>query len=159
MPISAVTSDYSGRTKDISIAYKVNPTFVGAQNTDLKFGPVSAYCSGVQKLVQRYMIALLTQIGSQPGYPNFGTGLLAKLHNSGGLTKTAVGHIFNFANANVVAAFREYQTANPSNFKDEQLNTATLNNVSVGQGNISLNINILTVSGTNVVFVVPIPIQ
>lgn len=159
MPILTTSSNYSNRKKDISIAHKVNAKLVGAQTTNLKFGAVSSYCSGVQKLVQRYMIVLLTEVGTQPGFSTFGTNLLYNLKNSGGRSKTDVEHTFNFANADVVSAFKVYQAANNNVNKDEELSAAMLESLVVGKDSISLNIKIQTMAGNLVTFIVPVPIQ
>jgi len=66
MPISSTTTNYSGRKKDIHIFQGVDPSKVSDINPS--FGKISNYCAGVQKLVQRYAICLLTELGSQENY-------------------------------------------------------------------------------------------
>lgn len=159
MPIAKITTDYTGRTKDINIFPAINPTIVGPQKVNPSFGNVSSYCAGVQKLVQRYAVALLTVQGSQPNYPNFGTALLKTLMVSSLTTQSDLSHAFNFANAIVVSQFRNYQKDAVEVPLDEQLDTATLLSVTVSPGyDVTYRIAIYTNAGTTYDFLLPIPV-
>ena len=121
------------------------------------FGKISNYCAGVQKLVQRYTILLLTSIGSQPNYPNFGTDLVDTVMSSSLLlNKLEFVNIFNFANAGVVSFLRNYQRKVAAPL-DEQLNTATLLDIVIKDGGISLKVQLVTMQNTPVDFIVPLP--
>lgn len=156
MAISGTTTDYTGRKKDINIFQGVN-----APNTtviDLAFGDVSNFCAGIQKLVQRYAITLLTELGSQGDFPDFGSNLMTRLHNSAlNLNIADVNGLFNLANVKVVRSFRRYQSLNPSTFPDEELNTAYLQGVDVSTDRVALKIKLVSQAGEVVVFVVPLP--
>ncbi len=158
MPVTNVTTDYTDRTKDVSIAYKVNPSSSEVQTIKLSFGTISSYCAGVQKLIQRYMIVLLTEKGSQEDSPLFGTDLMTKLRYAGRMNISQVRHTFNFANAEVVSAFRKFQTKNTGPL-DEQLDTAVLETVTVANGQLNMGIRIYTMAGNEVSVIAPIPIQ
>ncbi len=158
MPITGTSTDYSNRTKDLHILQGVSPTQKKAIN--LKFGRFSSYCSGVQKLIQRYTIALLTELGSQVNFNTFGSSLLAELK---GLNTTAaqaeVKHIFNFASSKVTTDFRNYQkeleAAVP---EDEQLGTAILESVNYENDILYLAIRIYPISGDETAFIIPLPL-
>lgn len=159
MPIRNVTTDYSGRQKDINVYGALDPRSSSVQPVAPAFGPVSSYCAGVQKLLQRYAISLLTVRGSQPAYPTFGTDLLKTLNSSGVMTSGDLTHTFNFANASVISQFRAYQEANPGLPADEQLDTAMLLGVtSPRRGEVNYRIAIYTKAGETLDFLLPIPI-
>ena len=159
MPIRNVTTDYSGRQKDISAFSVVNPLSPSRQAVTPTFGRVSSYCAGVQKLIQRYTIALLTTRGSQPAFPDFGTELLAGLAVSGLSTVSDLTHAFNFANALVVVQFRDYQSRASGIPLDEQLDTAVLSSLTTTASfEVTFTITLYTMAGTTIDYLLPIPI-
>lgn len=156
MPISGTTTNYAGRTKDIHIMQNVSPT--GLRPIALSFGTVSNYCAGIQKLVQRYTIALLTEIGSQANYPEFGTNFFANLKTrSQIISKNDLFSLFNLANVKVIREFRAYQAANPGLPVDEQLGTAYLEDVVLGNDSVGLKIRVVPITTDAVEFIVPLP--
>ena len=156
MPISGISTDYSTRTKDIHIFQGVNATKLSSITPS--FGRISNYCSGIQKLIQRYTITLLNELGSQPGFPTFGTNLVnTLLRSSSFINKADVGHIFNEANIKVIREFRVYQRGLTDVPLDEQIDTATLADVVIQNGTIGLTIKIYPLTGEPVVFIMPLP--
>lgn len=160
MPIRNITTDYSGRSKDINIFPSVSPSKAGAQKVTPSFGKVSSYCAGVQKLIQRYAIALLTVKGSQAAYPNFGTGLVKQLNMSRLTNQPDLVHAFNFANAAVIGQFRAYQETTTGLPADEQLDTAVLLSVTATANlEVSYRVALYTKAGSTLDFLLPIPIS
>lgn len=151
------TFDYTGRQKDLLIFRGTNPTSPNATNIAVEFSKNSSFCAGVQKLIQRYAILLMTEITSQTEYPDFGTEFLTKIKNGGNLNINDFRHIFNFANAKVISNLRSYQQQNPSDFLDEEINTATLESVVRSGDAIFLNIRLITMAGENLTFLYPLP--
>lgn len=158
MSIKRLVTDYTGRKKDLHIVFKIDPSLATTQKMDFRFGNVSSFCAGTQKLLQRYVINLFTAVESQPNFPQFGTNLLPKLLNGKFVGLSDVTHILNFANWKVVSEFRAYQRANPALPLDEQLNTASVTNVALDRGKISIKISILTLAGEAIDFLLPLPI-
>ena len=158
MPIRNLTTDYSNRSKDINIFSPVDPTSTLARPVAPSFGKVSSYCAGVQKLIQRYAISLLTAVGSQPAYPAFGTGLPARMLSSNLTTLDDISHAFNFANAYVVNLFRRYQETAPATPLDEQLDTAMLISTTVDASRrLNFRVALYTRAGVTYDFLLPIP--
>lgn len=158
MPISGVSTDYTGRTKDISIFQGVMPTSNQISNITPAFGTISTYCAGVQKLIQRYTICLLTELGSQLNYAGFGTNLLTQLNNrSLSLNTMDLYPIFNTASASVITTFREYQANNPSMPLDEQLNTALLNDVLLTSSGVQFKVMLYPMATGPLTFIIPLP--
>ena len=155
MAIKSLTTNYVGRTKDISINRGINPRLLPVQPVNLAFGRVSQFCTGVQKLVQRYMISFLTALGSQEDFPTFGTSFLLRL-NQGGVTTSDIQHLFNFANMSVGKTFKDYDKLNTVPL-DEQLYSASLVSVNVTASSVSLSIKLVCMAGETVDFVLPLP--
>lgn len=156
MPINGTSTDYSTRTKDIHIFQGVDVSKVS--NITPSFGKISNYCTGIQKLVQRYAISLLSELGSQPGFTDFGTNLVSTLlRSSSRMSKADVFTIFNFANLKVIKLFKNYQQKTADLPLDEQLATAKLIDINVVNGNVSLSIQLYPLTGEPVKFVVPLP--
>ena len=158
MPVSSTSTDYSTRKKDLHIFQGVNPAGVAAITPS--FGAISNYCSGIQKLVQRYTILLLTAFGSQENFKTFGTDLIPRLFQTTNFINRAdVFHIFNFANSKVLGELKAYQKTN-SLPDDERIDTAVLKDVVTVVGQTSLNITIYPATGgAPVVFLLPLPIS
>lgn len=158
MPIAKVTTDYTGRTKDISILQYPDATIVDAQQVSPAFGKISRYCTGAQKLIQRYAIILLTNIGSQPAFPDFGTDLISTLQSGISSVDTILAtQIFNIANYSAVMTLQIYQTTKDDIPDDERISSATLTNISLLGGSAAFEITITTEAGSDIDFVVPLP--
>lgn len=158
MPISGTTSDYTNRTKDVLILGPVDALSAEIQNNDMSFGKPSRFCAGIQKLCQRYLIMLLTDLGSQTSYPTFGTNFLkqVKLRNSS-LSKVDVEHLFNASSLKVLNQLRTYQSKNPDLPLDEQINTAFLEELVIEKDSASIKIRLSSLAGDDIVFLTPLP--
>jgi len=157
MSISYTTTNYSGRKKDLNIFGKVDPYNTDPQRITLGIGKVSSYVAGVQKLVQRYAIMLLTEMETQPVYPTFGTFLVTNLRGSNRTPKDELIHYFNFANLKVLSEMHAYQQTNSDPY-DEQISTATLNSMVMAGDSLAFSVTIETKTGESVPFVIPLPL-
>lgn len=147
MAISGTTTNYTGRTKDLFISQGIKPTVSTVQPVTYTFGRVSSYVAGVQKLIQRFVISLIN------------TGLIAQLQSQQGSNIQDATHIFNFACWTVITTFKAYQDNNPGQPTDEQLATAVLTDISASPGNINMTVQLVTQAGTDIIFVLPVPLQ
>ncbi|HEY8400052.1 MAG TPA: hypothetical protein VIK89_02250 [Cytophagaceae bacterium] len=159
MPISGITTNYVGRSIDIHIMQGVDPKKADAHPVTLSFGKISNYCTGIQKLVQRFAILLLTELGSQPNSPEFGSSLLLDLRKTS--SQANIGELtglINTACMNVVSFLRNFQRTSelPA---DEQIDTAVLQSVQTSGGRIDIRIGILNMEGASTVFITPLPIN
>jgi hypothetical protein len=168
MAVKSTIYDYSEHPlKDVNICQGagagggLNVTSPEKQPVTFAFGRISSYIAGIQKLVQRYIILLLTQKGSQPIFPSFGTDFMAAIKSKNMVTYEDAIHEFNFANMQVIETFREYQANTPNIPDDEQLNTAVLNSLAYDSASNSavFNVRIYSNTGENVDYILPIPIQ
>jgi hypothetical protein len=172
MPISSITTDYTGRLKDISILQYPNP-YNSAQETSAwnssqlesypnivapSFGKITRFCSGVQKLIQKYAIILLTNIGSQDGFPSFGTNFLYSVQ--AGLSPVdnlRAAQLFTIASYKAVNTLVDYQISNPNTPSDERIVSAELVDVVLSSGVATFNVEITTEAGDTVPFLLPLP--
>ena len=132
MGIYATTTDYTARKKDISVFQNPDGGLEGTQTVLPLFGKNPRFCAGVQKLVQKYAIILLTNISTQPNYPDFGTAFLYTIN--GGIDPTdkiAASQIFNIASYDAVATLRAYQSTDANIPADERIYSATLTGIAL----------------------------
>jgi hypothetical protein len=166
MSINTITSDYTGRKKDISILQYPNPAFSEPQNVFPSFSKTGRFCTGVQKLIQKYTILLLTNLGSQKDYPLFGTTFVQDvIFKSGALDKILATQLFVLANSAVIRAIKSYQITRDDIPEDERLSTVRLNdvvfnNITINgktQRQVGFDIKIDTEAGDSVDYVLPLP--
>ena len=146
MAVSGITTNYTGRTKDLFISQGINPSLATTQQVNYGFGRLSYVVTGVQKLVQRYLITL------------FNAGLISRLNEVAGAGIGEIPPTFALLNGPIVNDFRAYQAQNSSIPADEQLNTVSLTDYGVKGDSIYLSLALLTNAGDNVTFVLPVSI-
>jgi hypothetical protein len=159
MPVNSIISDYTGRKKDLSILQNPDASLVGAQTVTPSFGAPSRFCAGIQKLIQRYAIILLTNLESQQNYPEFGTRFIATLSTNSSIDRILARQIFTLANAIAVKTLQNYQIKNKNIPNDERIDSATLRNIVVvpSLGSVSFDIAITSEAGQTVDFLLPLP--
>jgi hypothetical protein len=159
MPIRNSTTSYVGRKKDISVLQNPDGLIADPQEIALKFGERARFCAGIQKLIQRYAILLLTNIGSQKYYPDFGTDLIYKLQ-AGISTVDLIGatQLFNLANFEAVNTLLNYQIEDTFSPPDERISSATLSDINIISSSIYFSVTITTEALSSISFVVPLPI-
>jgi hypothetical protein len=158
MPISGTSTDYTGRTKDISIFQSPDAMLTGPQDVVASFGQRAKFCSGVQKLVQRYAILLLSDYGSQLNFPTFGTDFMSTIKAGiSPVDQLAAMQIFSSASYDAVLLLREYQAAHPDIPLDERISRAELTGISLYASYAAFEVTIYTEAGETVNFLVPLP--
>ena len=158
MPIPGTSTDYTGRKKDISIFQSADATLVGAQDVTAAFGAEAKFCAGVQKLIQRYAILLLSAKGSQFNYPDFGTSFMPTIKAGiSPVDKLAATQIFSIASYDAVATLKNYQATRPEIPLDERIVRAELSTISLYASYAAFNVTIYTEAGEAVKFLVPLP--
>jgi hypothetical protein len=158
MAVASISSNYTLRKKDISILQYPDASQVGGQTVYPVFGKNGRFCTGVQKLVQRYTIILLTNLTSQPNFPEFGTSLLYTL--KGGISpvdQLRAAQIFDLASYDVITTMKVYQSQNSDIPADEKIVRATLTNLSLLGSTVAFEVTIITEAGDNLEFIIPLP--
>ena len=158
MPILAETTDYSERIVDVSVLQSPDATLPGGQSMAPSFGNPSRFCAGPQKLIQRYVILMLTNIGSQPEYPEFAAPFLWTLQAGISPVDTIrARQIFSIADYSVVGIIKNYQITNPNLPLDEQLASTKLLRLALGGGYAGFDVQLTTLAGSSINFLVPLP--
>jgi len=158
MPIIAETTDYSGRAVDVSVLQYPDTTTPGGSTVSPAFGNPSRFCAGPQKLIQRYIIMMLTNIGSQPEYPGFAASFLWTLQAGISPVDTIrARQIFSIADYAVVGIIKNYQITNPNLPLDEQLANTRLVKLALNGGYAGFDVQLTTLAGSAVNFLVPLP--
>ena len=157
MGVASIITDYTGRLKDISILQYPDASKMDAQTVLPKFGKMPRFCAGVQKLVQRYTIMMLTNLDSQTKYPDFGTRFLFTLQGGTDPTDSILAsQIFAEANYITVKNLLYYQ-AQKDTPADERIASAILSNISLYGGYVSFDVTLNTEVGDVLDFIVPLP--
>jgi hypothetical protein len=158
MAIAGITSNYTGRKRDISILQYPDITILDAQTVTPSFGKNARFCAGVQTLVQKYAIILLTNLGSQEMYPSFGTNFMYTLQ--AGISPTdrlMAAQIFHLASYSAVNTLKEYQQEHPEMPLDERIIKATLTDISLRGGEAGFDVTISTEAEDTIQFIIPLP--
>lgn len=158
MAVRNIIKNYAGRTLDVNISGNLDPLSSDVQPMGLRFGALSTKCAGVQKLIQRYAIILLTSKGSQKNNPDFGSDLIPTLLGGNFINAGELVHTFSLASWSVVQRLRAYQVANPGAPLDEQINTAVLTDYKVQGTTVQFNVKIHTQAGEIIDFILPVVI-
>ena len=154
--ITSVSSNYTNRTTDINIGGAKNPTTGGLAKLTFEFGATSSVITGVQKLVQRYCISLMTTLTSQESTPTFGTAFATSI--GGNVTASDIYHQLVFANNKIINEFREYQRTTTLDLPlDEQIDTVTIKSLTYTVGVLNLQLSISTLAGNSVEYILPLP--
>jgi len=130
----------------------------GPQNITLAFGKHGQFCAGLQKIIQKYAIVLLTNIGTQLNYPTFGTNFLATMQGGvSSVDRLRATQIFNLASYDAVNLLKNYQTSRNDIPDDERIVSATLQAITLYNGAASFDVAIATEAGSSMNFLIPLP--
>lgn len=152
-----VPSDYSGRLVDV-LAFDRNSAagdellqIVLAQ--PLQGGKI---VSGIQKLVQRYLLELLTEYGSMPYAYERGTSFLYEARS--GLFSTQIDVLGAFARANSLIAENLRNDATDTDPEDELFDSAAVDSIVFSPGKVTIYATILSKAGTSRQILLPLPV-
>jgi hypothetical protein len=158
MAISSFNTNYSGRKRDILIFNDTDPTQESNQVVDVRLSGNIKYCTGVQKLIQKYTILFLTNLNSQLFFPQEGTTFLSSLtYNISSTTEGVLRQLFSLMNLKIVKDLEIDAISNASP-DDEKISRVTLRDVLYEQDALNMTIEIKTLAGDNIAFVLPLPL-
>lgn len=155
MKITSNISDYP--QADVSITATVDPRKKNVkQSMGLTLTNPVMLTAGVQKLIQRYVIYLFTEKGSQASFPDFGTEFMTDVRK-GIQTLDAFMHAFNFANMEAITAIRKEQSSRSDLPDSEILDTVLLTDIALVRetATVSFTVKMLTAAGDDTEFVLP----
>lgn len=151
MTIARKLSKYKGRGFDFSVMHGAALT----GNTLVDFSLMKdggAVCAGLQKLIQRYVIHLMTDLGSMKFNPDKGCKFMESVMRA--TNEEAVETAFQFARAEVAEQLRNEETDDMPD--SERYGTSELIDVSFFGGTVSIAIRLESVSGDGSDVILPI---
>lgn len=147
--MAAETTDYADRLVD---AWGYSGGYTGELTADLFSGMV---CGGILKLSQRWVIAFLTETGSMPYRPDWGTSFLTRLRAGELRTEADVASAFLLAVDELAASLAEEETdATPD---DERYASSDLLSVGLEAGRLTVSVRIYSAAGDSRSILVPVP--
>ena len=123
--------------------------FTGAKKTgqtrlvEALFTNGGSVCTGIQKLIQDWILLMLTPKGSLPFDQERGCGFLEEV--LGARTEDAVRTAFVFANAEVIQQLRNNEEESQSD--DERIDSVTLDSINISGGNLSISVTLKSMAG------------
>jgi hypothetical protein len=156
--LSSNVLPYVGRTVDM-LAFDDAKETGEAELTQtlVKKNQSGAVIAGIEKLVQRFLIELLTEQGSLNYLPNRGTVFITQAR--AGILQTSQDLFAAFSAAQVQVSINLTNEDSINNDPtDEQYQSATLLAVSLVDGNASLTIQVTSVAGTSRKVIYPLRI-
>lgn len=153
--------NYSNRQIDVELLQSILKPNVDPQRVNVALVTKGTkIVAGMEKLVQRYALLLLTIQGGVHFDQTFGTTLMADISNGVIQNKGSLMTSFSLANVSVVKLMREEDSLTDvygTPPADEQLQNATLQdaNIDVATGTVYLKVSLTTQAGSNMVFVIP----
>ena len=148
--------DYIGRLNDYNVFRQTKPPGTAqqlelARITTTDSGQIT---TGIHKLMQRFLLVLFLKQGSLRYDLNRGTTFMLDAERGYWNTVTAVRASFSTAKATARRQLKsEQKTTDPS---DEILADVELNEVLLGDGNVSMTMTLTSAAGSAYTFIAPI---
>lgn len=147
-----MASNYTNKSIDVVAFHGVKPVGYTQLRQNLFLGTAGEVCTGIQKLVQRWLCIFLTPMGSQTFSPNRGTKFMVDIFTAG--TETQVHTIFQLSNADAIAQLKAEETVGMP--EDEMIKSVKLDSMSLYLGRLSLYITIKSKAGESAGIILPI---
>lgn len=153
--------NYSNRQIDVELLQSILEPNVDPQRVNVALVTKGTkIVTGMEKLVQRYALILLSDRGGVHFDPTFGTTLMSDMANGNIQNKGTLLTSFSMANLGVTKIMRDEDALTAtygSQPLDEQLQTATLVDATIdtATATVYLKVSLTTRAGANMVFVIP----
>lgn len=147
-----MASNYTNKSIDVVAFHGVKPVGYTQLRQNLFLNTPGEVCTGIQKLVQRWLCIFLTPAGSQTFSPERGTRFMVDIFTAG--TESDVNTIFQIANSDTIDQLKAEETVNMP--EDEMIKSVSLDSMSLYLGTLSLYITIKSKAGTSTNIILPI---
>lgn len=147
-----MASNYNNKSIDLVAFHGVKPTGYAQLRQNLFLATAGEVCTGIQKLVQRWLCIFLTPTGSQTFSPTRGTRFMVDIFTAG--TETQVHTIFQLANSDAISQLKAEETVNMPD--DEMIKSVKLDSINLYLGRLSLYITIKSKAGAAAQIILPI---
>lgn len=152
----STVDDYLGRVYDLAMLSGAKPSGEAALSQELAApGNPGMICTGIQKVVQKFLLELLTEQGSQPYRPRRGTSFMIAMRQGRVTTEFELRQAFSAASLMAQLTLRSEEQADDPD--EERLTEVRLEGVSLAGGYASLTMRLTTVAGTARRVILPIP--
>ena len=151
-----MTTSYSGRTVDLLLLQ-----FIPMPTSETQVTPSvisePRVVSGIEKLVQRYALLFLTQLGSVKNRESEGTEFLRLLGTGHIYDENTLRAYANSANVNVVSQIRQ-EDADMDTAEDEALSKAEISAIAIDRSTatVSVTVTITAKSGDSYTYITPL---
>lgn len=147
-----MASNYTDRSVDLVAWHGVKPRGWATLSQKLfNQDGKSEACTGIQRVVQRWIDIFLTPIGSVTFDKTKGTRFMLDVYTM--CTENDVDDLFYICNANAMGQIRH----NEDGLKeDEKIKTVSLDNIELFLGNLSIYVTITTMAGESTQIILPI---
>lgn len=151
-------TDYLGRTVDLLAFQGQQPAGVVLLTASLaQEGQGGEICTGVQKLMQRWLLEFLTEQGSMTYLTARGCGFMAALRAGQLRTLVDVEQAFFLSAKQIESNLRAEET--PALPPDEAYGGVDLNSVTLDSDRVAMNITLLSLAGTSRKVILPINVR
>lgn len=147
-------TNYYNRLVDISIFQGVKEVGIATVDQSL-FNNGGAVCTGIQKLIQRWLLTFLTPLGAVKFHPERGTTFLEEA--SGFRTEIEARVAFYTCNANACEQLRNEEDENMP--YDERIDYVDLLDIEIGSTGFSLKVQLYSLNGETAPLILPITVN
>ena len=153
----ATLTDYIGRTVDIAAFKGWKPNeHVQVEQALILPGKSGELITGIEKLLQRFTIELLTEEGTLVYLPERGTGFMTSARTGFWRTTGDVQDAFSLSLIDIRNNLQaEESTSDPD---DERFDNAELLSVSLFGDSVTLSVKIISLAGTTFTAILPITV-
>lgn len=150
----ASTTNYYNRSVDLCIFQGIKDSRPVTVNQAL-FDNGGYVCTGIQKLIQRWVIKFLTPFGSMKFHSDWGTSFLEEATSF----HSEVDAALSFYSANMQACDQLRSEEDDSMLLEERIDDVKLNHITVNSTGFTLNVTITSKFGTSAPVVLPVSIN
>lgn len=150
----STTTNYYKRSIDLSVFQGIDEKRMVTVNQSL-FNNGGEVCTGIQKLIQRWLITFLTPKGAVKFHPNWGTDYIAE--SAGFHSEIDAEIAFYSANADACEQMRREEDKNME--LEECIEKVNLDSISVYDTGFSLHVTIVSRFGEAAPLVLPINVN
>ena len=150
----AVSTNYLNRSVDISVFQGIKISGIATVDQSL-FNQGGEVCTGIQKLIQRWLIAFLTPEGSVKFHPEWGTEFLSEASNLRNEVEAATE--FYLCNSDACDQLREEDTEDTP--EDEQIDSVQLDHITITDNGFSLKVTLSSIAGASAPLILPITVN
>lgn len=150
----STTTNYYKRSIDLSVFQGIDEKRMVTVNQSL-FNNGGEVCTGLQKLIQRWLITFLTPKGAVKFHPNWGTTYVSE--STGFHSEIDAEIAFYSANADACEQMRREEDNNME--LEERIEKVTLEDISIYDTGFSLHVTIVSRFGESAPLVLPINVN